>query len=312
MRSMQISFLIKMTLGLLLVFSACKNNPASVKDSLVENKAEDSIPLLPNPFPYSLDAPDQLIELPEELHEVSGLSFYETGVLCMLQDENGMIYLFDLEKEKVTLHIPFGKNGDYEGIERVGEKIYALQSDGDVFEIQHFLKDKAESKKFETRISKENDTEGLAYDSLNHQLWISCKASPNLEEKKYSGNRAVYAFDLYADTLLAEPILLINRDSLKAYFQRQMKKGEIWPEEKITFNPSAIAFHPLNGEIYVLASTGKLLVSVNRKGEIRKAFHLNPDIFKHPEGICFLPDGTLFISNEGDAGAPNLLKFLHQ
>jgi hypothetical protein len=32
-------------------------------------------------------------------------------------------------------------------------------------------------------------------------------------------------------------------------------------------------------------------------------------LYPQPEGIAFLPDGTLFISNEGPSGAATLLRF---
>jgi uncharacterized protein YjiK len=36
---------------------------------------------------------------------------------------------------------------------------------------------------------------------------------------------------------------------------------------------------------------------------------LNPKIFRQPEGICFSPDGTMYIASEGDGMEGTLLKF---
>jgi uncharacterized protein YjiK len=59
----------------------------------------------------------------------------------------------------------------------------------------------------------------------------------------------------------------------------------------------------------VLASVGKLLIILDKNGDIQDVHTLNPAEFKQPEGICFLPDGSLYISNEGKGGSATLLRF---
>jgi uncharacterized protein YjiK len=301
------SFLSYFCLSLIFFILSCTGQ--TTQDAGKQQTSAVQLSSLPNPFPYQLGNPDTIFILPPELYEVSALSFHREGELAMVEDEHGILYLFDWVKGEMSNKIMFGKDDDYEGVEQVGEIMYALKSDGDLFKIQYYDSDSIQTTKFETSLSKDNDTEGLGFDVLNNQLLIACKATPYLSEKNYKGSKAIYAFDLALDSLLADPVTLIGKSNLKNYFEAQLPEGQKWPEEKVTFNPSAIAIHPLNGEIYILASTGKLLVAVNRKGEILKAFHLDSQLFKHPEGMCFLPDGTLFISNEGDAGRPNLLKF---
>jgi hypothetical protein len=54
--------------------------------------------------------------------------------------------------------------------------------------------------------------------------------------------------------------------------------------------------------VVVLAASGALL-----------AVHLLPEaLFKQPEGIAFLADGDLFISNEGGGGQGTLLRFTYR
>jgi hypothetical protein len=36
---------------------------------------------------------------------------------------------------------------------------------------------------------------------------------------------------------------------------------------------------------------------------------LNPDLFNQPEGITFMKNGDLFISNEGKKKSPTLVRF---
>ena len=307
---MRLSFFIFLHIAFVLLFSACNGQSSQAGTSAP--KTEIQKPTLTNPFPYDLLNPDTLYVLPPELYEVSGLGFHETGKLNMIQDEKGVLFIFDLFTGQLDAKMRFGKDGDYEGVERVGDKVYTIQSDGDVFEIKNYQSEEISKHKFETQLSKFNDTEGLAYDPQGNQLLLVCKEAAGIDGKKIKGKRAVYAFDLKEDSLLSSPFLMIDRPLIKAYLESRLDSGQVWPKEKVTFNPSAIAIHPLTGEIYILASTGKMLISVNRKGEILKAFHLDPQIFKHPEGMCFSPEGTLYISNEGDAGKPNLLKFSYQ
>lgn len=294
-------------LSLLFFFSSCTGQ--STQEESRQRSPESNLPVFSNPFPYQLTDPDTIYFLPPALYEVSALSVYRPGELVMLEDERGIFYVFDLAKGEVIYQQRFAKDDDYEGIEVVGEYLYALKSDGDVFEVSNYNSDSLQTQKFETILREANDTEGMGYDAVNNQLLIACKAIPYLKEKAYKGHKAIYAFDLAADSMIAEPVLLIEKDAIKKYFEAQLTEGQEWQDDKITFNPSAIAIHPILDEIYILASSGKMLISVNRKGEILKAFHLDPRLFKHPEGMCFLPDGTLFISNEGDAGRPDLLKF---
>ena len=308
---MRISFFYYLFITLIGLFVACEaQNQTRTEGATPSSKSQIQLNMFSNPFPYDLQKPDHSFALPPELNEVSGLSFYEPGILAMLQDENGFIYLFNYEKDSLIEPITFWKDADFEGIEKVGDIMYALKSDGDVFEIKGFPSQSLEVKKFETSLKKENDTEGLAYDPKDHRLLLACKASPNLDVKKHKGNRAIYEFNLNTDSLEQEPAILVNLEKLKVYFESQLPKGQNWPEEKVSFHPSALAIHPISGELYILSSAGKLLVSVDREGNIIKAFPLDAKLFKHPEGLCFLPDGTLFISNEGDEGEANLLQFL--
>jgi len=75
------------------------------------------------------------------------------------------------------------------------------------------------------------------------------------------------------------------------------------------FQPSGLAIHPFNDEIYVISATPGMLVVIDRSGDVRNILPLDKHIFRQPEGICFSPDGDLYISNEGKNGRGNILKF---
>src|SRR5689334_3484964 len=77
---------------------------------------------------YDLTAPVSRTVLPEILHEISGLT--ETGpeTFACIQDENGVLFIVNVEKNTIEKKIPFGLDGDYEGVCRVENKIFVLRS----------------------------------------------------------------------------------------------------------------------------------------------------------------------------------------
>jgi len=48
---------------------------------------------------------------------------------------------------------------------------------------------------------------------------------------------------------------------------------------------------------------------LSKDGAKEALVDLSPSLYKQPEGICFTPDGNLFISSEGDGGDGYILKF---
>jgi len=246
---------------------------------------------------YHLKKPDQKITLKSELEEISALSYVKDGILICIQDENGIIYFVDINEEEVTTKVKFGKKGDYEGIEVVGNSAYVLRSDGTLFEVINFTSDDFKVNEFVTPLNTANDTEGLSYIPKKHSLLIACKENAYIDKKRQN-ERAVYQFNLKTNSLDEKPFILIDEAQIASLVNN-----------KIAFHPSGIAQHPITQEWYIIASKGKLLVVVDKKGNIIAVKKLHKKIFKQPEGICFAPDGTLFISNEGKGGKGNILRF---
>jgi len=249
-------------------------------------------------FPYQVNEPVQSWNLPAELAEISGVSFIDNQRLACIQDEKGIIYIFNLKAGEVEMEINFGDDGDYEGIEIIENDAWVLKSNGMLYEVPDYLEN-AESivKKHKTALSGKNDTEGLAYDPVSNNLLIACKENPFLDERKGKGIKAFYSFNPETKQIDIEPFLLINLDTIGYY------KGDV------SFKPSGIAVQPATGNIFILGSAGKLLLVLSGKGEMLALTGLKPKLFPQPEGICFSPDGTLYIANEGDGREGTILKF---
>lgn len=269
-------------------------------------------------FAYDLEAPDDRYKLPGYLEEISGLSYFNKGKIACVQDEKANIYVLDLEQEKIVKEFDFGKNADYEDIAVVDKTAYVLRSDGDIYRVKDFRKKDLRVKKYETPLKEKNDTEGLAYDPLSSSLLIACKGSPSIEKDKlYEGYKAIYKFDLEKKELLEEPHFLIDLERLDSYkdqnafskFSVRVAKKLRLIESETSFEPSGLAIHPIYGEIYIISSVGKLLIILDRRGKILDVKELNPVKFRQPEGICFSPEGDMFISNEGQGGQGYILKF---
>jgi len=269
-------------------------------------------------FAYRLSHPEVKYILPGKLQEVSGLGYLGNDKIGCLQDEDGIIFIFDLLKKEVTKEIDFGKDRDYEGFDIGNESAFVLRSDGQIFEIRNFLSKKRKVKKHETNLNSKNDTEGLCYDSKNDRLLVACKGSPG-KGKSLKNKKAIYSFDLKKNKLEKKPVFVIDVEEIQAFintgfivkmYERIMRFFK--PSEgQITFRPSGIAIHPHTEDIYIISSVGKLLVILKPNGEISQVEKLDPDIFKQPEGITFSENADLFIANEGAGGKANILKFTY-
>ena len=157
---------------------------------------------------YDLNQPTKILPLPGKLMEISGLSYHPTKhQLLAIHDEKGFIYFINKETGKIEDTVDFGKRGDYEGIEKVGNKIYVIKSNGtlSVFDLD---KNKAEDK-IKTSLSLANDVEGLGYLENENALLIACKGKASINKKeKLKKTKAFYKFDLTEQQLIEEPWLL--------------------------------------------------------------------------------------------------------
>jgi hypothetical protein len=115
-------------------------------------------------FPYDLNNPDERYFLPKSLTEISGIAYYKENKILCEQDQNGEIYVFNLNKKEIVNKYKFGKNGDYEDIAVVGKTVYILKSDGKIFEVEEFDSENRKVTENKTPLSGYNNTEGLAYD----------------------------------------------------------------------------------------------------------------------------------------------------
>lgn len=260
-------------------------------------------------FPYNLNKASSSIKLPKVLNEISGLSFYKKNTVVGIQDEKGSIFFINTLTGKIIESLSLGKMGDYEGVELIDQDIWMMKSNGTLYQITNYANSrKRKNKKHKTSLSAKNNCEGLGYDPQHNYLIIACKGYPYIEKiKNGKSEKAIYAFDLENNSLIPKPIITIDLDSLKQYFEYNtmarigIKLLSAFNSSKgdLTFQPSAIAVHPTTNDYYILGSVGNLLLVYNSKNKLKVMLKLNTKLFPQAEGICFDPQGNLYISNEG-------------
>ncbi len=86
------------------------------------------------------------------------------------------------------------------------------------------------------------------------------------------------------------------------------KKGEK-KKPDIKLRISAISIHPISDRLYVLSGAERLLLVFDMNGNIEYLERLDKDLFTQPEGITFMKNGDMFISNEGRKSEATLIRF---
>lgn len=266
-------------------------------------------------IPYDLKQEKQTIILPKELHEVSGLTVIDSKTLACVQDEEGIAFIYDLKKQQVTRTIDFAGPGDYEGIAPVGRDLYILRSDGMLFQIHDFAKSKPSVDSIATGIPNK-DNEGLCFDKEHKRLLIGSK-SKIAKGAAYKNLRTIYSFDYQKKQLAPAPLYTYDITAIKEFaaknnIQLPTKESKKNPQEQeiaLKFQLSAIYIHPVSQLLYVLSASDYYLFVFNQQGEIQHLEILDPVKFNKAEGIAIMPNGDLYISNEGQAGDPKILLF---
>lgn len=265
-------------------------------------------------LPFSIASPYQVYIMPNELKEISGLAMLDDRSIYAVNDEESILFLYDLKTRKILSKLDFGKDNDHEGLASNNNLVYVLESNGKIRILNTTTKTKIEE--FETPLSRRNDVEGICYDSIRNQLLLACKGE--LEKgKSRKGIKGIYSFDLSSQSFSDVPYLMLD---LKAEI-RKLKPINIGGKiiQKLTVNsrinmfaPSGLALDPITNDLYVLANKGNTLVVIDISKKILGVYFLSQSIYSQPEGIVFDSKGNLYISNEGKSKEANIVSLMRK
>lgn len=250
-------------------------------------------------FPYVLQA-DASYVMPTELAEISGITFMKgkTASVYAIQDEEGLLFEYDLVNEKVLEKVTFANKGDYEELATDGKFFYVLKSNGDIYS---FLKNglSADFNVFANKgLVPEEEYEAMAFDPASGSLFILCKAC-KADKKRNTVSGYILARDGDGQLSYADQFTL-QVDALSALDKRI----------KRTFKPSAMAKRSQSGEWYLLSSIDRALVVTDADFNPKRIVHLPRKNFEQPEGIAFDETGNLYISSEaGRKGQGMIYRF---
>ena len=274
--------LLALMIALALIFSSCSSNGQKKMKS---------------PERYDLNKPE-IINLSKKIDQISGIAYSpDDNSLYAIDDDNGDLYHIPLEQDPKIKKWKFGKNADFEDVVFVDSTFYVLESRGRIIKFPwKFPINDSLVKKFDLQLNGLNEFETLYYDSSSGRLILLCKECDVDKNKTVSA----YAFDIHADSFITKPVLELKRKDLKKTLDEKLKR----------LKPSAGTMDPATGNIFIISSINKLLIVADKEYNVKDVYELNRELFGQPEGICFAPDGTLFVSNEaGPESKANILIF---
>jgi uncharacterized protein YjiK len=233
-------------------------------------------------------------ELPDVLTEVSGITaLSETEIACV-QDESGIIYIYDILSSKIVKEIPFAGPGDFEGIACVDADLWILRSDAVLFHVRSYRL-KPSVTEYRLPLTGTQNFEGLCYDKKGKRLLLA----PREFESADQSSKGIYSFDLQSRKLQLNPVFRIRMADPNLPVPGKAGKAAVMPSE--------IAIHPKSGEFYITDARNARLLVYSTAGKLLRVVALDKTLFGKTEGITFLPSGGMFFSNEGKKAKPNLL-----
>lgn len=233
---------------------------------------------------YDLLNADSTYHLPELLREVSGIAISGPGMVLCVQDELGVVFEYDLVNDSISKAHRFTNVGDFEDIAVQGNVITVLRSDGKLYQLDRrtgvLLKELM------------YPLPSLNYEGLFHRgddLYLLCKEAP------VTGPANARPIHRMRNNGAPELWRTLDTEEVSRVFNKSFLE---LAHHSVRFHPSALAIHPITGELYVLSASDRLLAIYG--DTLRAVVPLPAERYYKPEGLAFYPNGDLLISNEGD------------
>lgn len=226
--------------------------------------------------------------LPRELGEVSGLALMSDGRMLAHGDEWGHVFVVDPRGGALLKRFSIGASGedaraDFEGITVIGERIIMAASNGMLYEFTEGKEgERVGFVVHDTRLGKECEFEGVAFDSAQGVVVLPCK---NVRIETLRDHLVLYRWRLEGSGDSTPGPITIPLS--------QVIGSNSWKK----LHPSDITVDPATGNYVIVAAQEKALIEITPRGEVMSAIPL-PEKHRQPEGVTLTRDGILIVSDE--------------
>ncbi|MEH0158692.1 esterase-like activity of phytase family protein [Limibacter armeniacum] len=284
-------------LPIILLFLTCSCGRNSQSTEYSEHDTSNYVDMIAG---YAINAPTKKYNMPAELQEISGISYWKDDLIVCVQDELGYLFFYDLKAEEVVGKQKFGKPDDYEGVAVRGDEVFVISSDGKLHRVR-LMDEEAETTVYELPFTRKNDLEGLCFSADGAYLLVVPKGRGGIDGKKKK-KTPVYRWSLETEQLEESAFIEIDSGDF----------DKVNEDADKDFMPSGIAIHPNTQSYFVLAHQGKKLVVLSPDQQLEEVALLDDEIYRQPEAITFLPNGDLLIGSEGRGKRGYILYFPYE
>jgi uncharacterized protein YjiK len=169
--------------------------------------------------------------MPVDLAELSGFALLPDRRLLAHGDEHAKIYEIDYRRGTVIKEFTLGKpavKGDFEAIATVDDRFYLLDSNGSLYEFHEGKKgERVEYSTHDTKLGKECEFEGLAYDPTITSLLLACK---HVHAKRFKNDVLIYRWPIEKNEQGERQISELTVP-LSSIPKAMLKKGEFHPSD---------------------------------------------------------------------------------
>jgi uncharacterized protein YjiK len=222
--------------------------------------------------------------MPRDLDELSGIALTRDGRLLAHGDERAQISEIDYRRGVVTKQFVVGRptiNADFEAIAVADGFVFLLASNGTLYEFREGGNgDRVDYTTHDTRLGKECEFEGLAFDSTLNSLLLACK---NVGTKHLRDHLVIYRWRLDGSGQRLSRMTVPLRGILESLGEKEL-------------HPSDITIDPFTGN-YVLIANEKAIVDITRDGQLVFARKL-PSGHDQPESVAITKDSILIVGDE--------------
>ena len=223
--------------------------------------------------------------MPKNLDELSGIVLTHDGRLLAHGDEKAQVSEIDYRRGVVTKQFVVGHptvKADLEAITVAKGLVYLLASNGTLYEFHEGANgERVDYTTHDTRLGKECEFEGLAFDSTLNSLLLACK---HVGTKHLKDDMVIYRWKLDQSGNRLSRLTVPLKDVAPPIGEKH-------------FHPSDITIDPFTGDYVLISGIEKAIVEITPDGHVVFARKLPPG-HDQPESVAITKDSILIIGDE--------------